>query len=88
MPRTRNSRKTQEALVKSMTQVFSAETIMEFAMKMEIKRLDEELEKLKKRREELLRGIICNECGNELPCHTVTEHLDVDCNIHKCPHKI
>lgn len=33
-------------------------------------------------------GIKCNKCGNELPPHSAERHLDIDDNIHKCPHKM
>lgn len=33
-------------------------------------------------------GIICNQCGNELPPHSMERHLDVNDVIHQCPHSI
>ena len=33
-------------------------------------------------------GIVCNKCGNELPEHTVKDHLDLNHPVHKCPHKL
>ena len=33
-------------------------------------------------------GIVCNKCGNELPEHTVKDHLDKNHPIHKCPHQL
>ena len=33
-------------------------------------------------------GIVCNKCGNELPEHTVKDHLDKNHPVHKCPHQL
>lgn len=33
-------------------------------------------------------GIVCNKCGNELPEHTVKNHLDINHPVNKCPHKL
>ena len=33
-------------------------------------------------------GIVCKECGNELPEHTVKDHKDINHPVHKCPHKL
>ncbi len=38
--------------------------------------------------ETIVAGIICNECGNTLPPHTVRDHLTEEHPIHKCPHSI
>jgi len=36
----------------------------------------------------VISGIRCNRCGEELPPHTVREHLDKDNAIHVCPHNL
>ncbi len=33
----------------------------------------------------ILRGIICNQCGNELPPMTIRDHIDSKFN-QECPH--
>jgi len=38
--------------------------------------------------ETIVAGIICNECGNTLPPHTVRDHLTEEHPIHECPHSI
>lgn len=35
----------------------------------------------------IVKGIKCNECGKELPEHTIAQHLDKNAPIHKCPHE-
>jgi hypothetical protein len=37
---------------------------------------------------QIIEGVVCRECGNTLPRHTVGEHLDVTHPIHVCPHEI
>jgi len=32
----------------------------------------------------VIRGIVCNRCGLTLEDHTVMEHLDITCSIHRC----
>lgn len=36
----------------------------------------------------VISGIVCRECGNELPPHTGREHLEKDHPIHVCPHNL
>ena len=35
----------------------------------------------------IIKGIICNKCGNTLPPHKAKHHLDVTHPIHTCPHR-
>ncbi len=34
----------------------------------------------------ILSGVECKLCGNILPDHTIKQHRDLKCSIHKCPH--
>ena len=34
----------------------------------------------------ILSGVVCNVCGITLPDHTIKQHLNIKCSIHKCPH--
>jgi hypothetical protein len=34
----------------------------------------------------IVTGVICQLCNNVLPPHTVSEHFDLTCSIHECPH--
>lgn len=36
----------------------------------------------------IIKGVICNKCGLELPPHSEAEHLDDMNPIHECPHHI
>jgi hypothetical protein len=36
----------------------------------------------------ILTGIVCRECGEELPPHTISEHLSPTNKILECPHKV
>jgi len=35
--------------------------------------------------DDVVSGIVCNNCGNTLPSHTVADHLDPDHVVHQCP---
>ena len=34
----------------------------------------------------IVSGSICRDCGNTLPDHTRTEHLNESHSVHQCPH--
>jgi len=36
----------------------------------------------------IITNIKCNKCNNVLPPHSIKEHVDKECNIHKCPHTL
>lgn len=36
----------------------------------------------------IVSGIICRDCGNTLPAHTIDAHLDITNAIHTCPHGV
>lgn len=36
----------------------------------------------------LVSGIVCRDCGNTLPAHTMDAHLDITNAIHDCPHGV
>ena len=51
-----------------------------------ILKLKEQEELKDKAEREIIIGIICNKCNEELPPHTVRDHLDKNHPIHICPH--
>lgn len=36
----------------------------------------------------IISGVKCNYCKNILPNHTIKQHFNIHCRIHKCPHKL
>ena len=34
----------------------------------------------------MVQGVLCDDCGNVLPDHTVADHMDKEHPVHVCPH--
>jgi hypothetical protein len=47
---------------------------------------EEQLKMYEEEEEAVVIGIFCSSCDNDLPPHTMSEHLDKTAKIHKCPH--